>query len=112
MEERVPRFGISLDALMAEAKRRARQRRLLLAVFGVAAVAVGATVAFHPWGSGTPSGRAAGTLNGVATRSEVLYFGAFALTVPKGFYVQELRRPRGALDSIVVENREPGSPTP
>jgi Domain of unknown function (DUF4232) len=44
----VPRLPLSLDPLIAEAKRRSRQRRLLLAVLGIVAVAgaaIGGTLA-------------------------------------------------------------------
>lgn len=61
MTLRVPRLSFSLDPLMAEAKRRARRRRLLLAL-GVAAVgAVAVTFALRSGAGpgGAPSGGAA-----------------------------------------------------
>jgi hypothetical protein len=45
MTVRVPRLPFSLDPLMAEAKRRARQRRLLVALLAVLAVAAAAALA-------------------------------------------------------------------
>jgi hypothetical protein len=58
MAVRVPRLPFSLDPLMAEAKRRARQRRLLIAlgVLLVAGLAAGLTFAFRSPGGGSPSG--------------------------------------------------------
>jgi hypothetical protein len=60
MTLQLPSLPFSLDPLMAEAKRRARQRRLLVAVGVVLTVglAVGLTFALRPHGGGT-SGRPA-----------------------------------------------------
>jgi len=51
----IPRFPFSLDPLMAEAKRRARQRRALVAlgVVLLAGLAVGLTLALRNPGSGS-----------------------------------------------------------
>ena len=56
MTVHIPRLPFSLDPLMAEAKRRARQRRVLvtLAAVVVAAVGVGLTVELRGLGSVTP----------------------------------------------------------
>jgi hypothetical protein len=56
MTEHVPRLSFSLDPLMAEAKRRARQRRLVTVLVAVAAVAAAAvfTVELRSSGSVTP----------------------------------------------------------
>ena len=59
---RAPRFPFSVDPLMAEAKRRARQRRALLAVglFVLAGLAVGLSLAFRSPGRGGPGGAPSG----------------------------------------------------
>ncbi len=56
MTVHIPRLPFSLDPLMAEAKRRARQRRVLVALAAVvvAAVGVGLTVELRSLGSVTP----------------------------------------------------------
>jgi hypothetical protein len=58
MTLRVPRLPFSLDPLIAEAKRRARQRRVLIAlgVLLVAGLAAGLTFAFRSPGGGSPTG--------------------------------------------------------
>jgi hypothetical protein len=58
MTLRAPRFPFSLDPLIAEAKRRARQRRMLIAlgVLLVAGLAAGVTFVFRSPGGGSPSG--------------------------------------------------------
>jgi hypothetical protein len=70
MTVRVPRLPFSVDPLMAEAKRRARQRRALIAgaVLLLAAVAGGLTLALrspggpnHSGGGGGPNGASLGT---------------------------------------------------
>lgn len=53
MTVRVPRLRFSLDPLIAEAKRRARQRRLLVALIAVAVVAAGAVLGFELRGLGS-----------------------------------------------------------
>jgi hypothetical protein len=55
MTSHVPRLPFSLDPLMAEAKRRARQRRVLVALVAVAVVAVGAVLGFELRGLGSVS---------------------------------------------------------
>jgi len=54
----IRRLPLSLDPLIAEAKRRARQRRLLIAlgVLLVAGLAAGLTFAFRSPGGGSPNG--------------------------------------------------------
>jgi hypothetical protein len=56
MMSAIPRLSISVDPLIVEAKRRARQRRVLvaLAALVVAAVGVGLTVKLRAFGSVTP----------------------------------------------------------
>ena len=58
MMVRVPRLPFSVDPLIAEAKKRARQRRALiaLAVFLIAVLAAGLTSAFRSPGGGSPNG--------------------------------------------------------
>lgn len=58
MAEHVPRPPFSLDLLIAEAKRRARQRRTLivLAALFLAALAAGLAFAFGSFGGGSPNG--------------------------------------------------------
>jgi hypothetical protein len=53
MTLRVPRLPFSLDPLMAEAKRRARQRRLLVALVAVVLVAAGAVLTVELRGLGS-----------------------------------------------------------
>jgi hypothetical protein len=58
----LPRLPIAVDPLIAEAKRRTRLRRLLLAVLaGVVALAVGLTLGLRPGGQPKPQGSGAGT---------------------------------------------------
>jgi hypothetical protein len=92
MELRRPRPGFSLDALIAEAKRRARQRRLLvlLALLVVAAVAAAVTFGSSGHGSGSGSPGAAAKIGGASDGTQSLSAGPFALTVPRGFYGKTL----------------------
>jgi hypothetical protein len=53
MTVHIPRLPFSLDPLVAEAKRRARQRRMLVALIAVAVVAVGAALGFELRGLGS-----------------------------------------------------------
>lgn len=53
MTVRVPRLPLSLDPLMAEARRRARQRRLLVTLAAVAVVAAGAALGLELRGVGS-----------------------------------------------------------
>jgi hypothetical protein len=63
MTMHLPRLPIALDPLIAEAKRRMRRRRFLVAVMllGVAALAVGLTLAVRPGGPERPPGGVAGS---------------------------------------------------
>lgn len=58
MTLRAPRLPFSLDPLIAEAKRRARQRRVLIAlgILVAAGLAAGLTFAFRSPGGGSPNG--------------------------------------------------------
>jgi hypothetical protein len=69
----VPRLPVSLDPLIAEAKRRARQRRVVIAAVLLAAgLGAGLTLALRSSpggpGSGGPSGAAAGAVARVSNR--------------------------------------------
>jgi hypothetical protein len=87
MNSQASRPGFSLEALIAEAKRRARQRRLLVAALLLAvAVAVLAVVLGSPGGGGSRSGGSAGGVGSASDGSQSVQVGAFALTVPRGFY--------------------------
>jgi hypothetical protein len=52
----VTRLPLSLDPLMTEAKRRARQRRMLIALAILAGLAVGLSFAFRSPGGRSPNG--------------------------------------------------------
>ena len=94
MELREPQRGFSLDALIAEAKRRARQRRLLIAVLLLAGAAVvAAVVVLGPSGGGSRSGGPAGGLGGASAGPQSVRVGALALTVPRGFYPDKIPCP-------------------
>jgi hypothetical protein len=94
MESPASRPGFSLDALIAEAKRRARQRRLLIAVLLLAVAAVAAAVVFgSSGGPGSRQGGSAGGLGSGSANSHSLQIGAFALTVPRGFYQEKIPCP-------------------
>jgi hypothetical protein len=104
MESRASRLGFSLDALIGEAKRRARQRRVLVLLLLLVIAGATAAVVLRPSGGGSRgpsslSGRAGGTL----ATSHSLHFGAFALTVPKGFRQYEAQDgSRGSLEAFWV----------
>ena len=85
-------MGFSLDALIAEAKRRARQRRLLVAVLLIAVAAVVAGLVFGPWGGNSRSNGLSG-LGKASAGSESVRVGALALTVPRGFYLTKIQCP-------------------
>jgi hypothetical protein len=53
MATHLPRLPLSLDPLVAEAKRRARRRRVLVALLAVAVVAAGAAIGFELRGLGS-----------------------------------------------------------
>jgi hypothetical protein len=91
MESRAPRLGFSLSALIAEAKRRARQRRRLIAVLLVAVAAVVAAFVLGSPGGGSRSGGLSGRVGGTSASSRSVHFGAFVLTVPRGFHQSETR---------------------
>lgn len=83
MEAPVSRLPLWLHELIAEAKRRARQRRLLVVLLLVVAAVVTAAVVLRPSGGGSRSGLSG--VGGTSTSSRSVHFGAFVLTVPKGF---------------------------
>jgi len=104
MESRAPRLGFSLDALMAEAKRRARQRRLLVALLVVVVAGATAAVVLRPSGGGPRSGGLPGRVGGTSASSRFVHFGAFVLTVPRGFHLVGTGQSRTspALNSFAV----------
>jgi uncharacterized membrane protein YgcG len=62
MTAQVPRLPFSLDPLIAEAKRRARQRRVILVAAGLVTVALALALFFAVGGgSGAGSGQSGGT---------------------------------------------------
>jgi hypothetical protein len=78
MAERVPRLTYSLDPLLAEAKRRARQRRLLGTALGLLLVAVAAGTTLALRGSGGSAPPTASTGHGLSTAK----LGQASLTYP------------------------------
>jgi hypothetical protein len=86
MESRAPRLSFSLDALIAEAKRRARQRRVLVLLLLVAVVAVVAGVTFGSSGGGSRQSGVSGQVSGRSDGSQSVQIGPFAVSVPRGFY--------------------------
>jgi hypothetical protein len=77
MTQRVPHLPFSLDPLIAEAKRRARRRSLLLALGVVAIGAVAVTVALRP-GSGPQSRTEAGGAGSAAENDGPVLAGGVA----------------------------------
>ena len=92
-----------LHALIAEAKRRARRRRLFLVLLLVVVAGVTAAVVLRPSGGGSRSGGLSGRVGGTSASSHSVHFGAFVLTVPKGFHQLETRQSiPNALHSLAV----------
>jgi hypothetical protein len=89
MEAPVSRFPFWLHELVAEAKRRARKRRLLIVLLLVVVAGATAAVVLRPSGGGSRSGLS-GRAGGTSTSSNFVHFGAFVLTVPKGFHQYEV----------------------
>jgi hypothetical protein len=89
MEAPVSRLPFLLHELIAEAKRRARQRRLLVVLLLVVVAGVTAAVVLPPSGGGSRVG-SSGRAGDTSTSSHLVHFGAFALTVPKGFHQYEV----------------------
>lgn len=110
MELREPRRGFSLDALIAEAKRRARQRRLLITVLLlIGAAAAAAVVVVGSQGGGSRSGGPAGLGSG-SSGSTFVRVGALALTIPRGFSADKISCPirhcrLTGLQRVLVSNR-------
>ena len=98
----IPRFPCSLDPLMAEAKRRARQRRALVAlgVVLLAGLAVGLTLAYRSPGGGPSGGAANGRLSGVTNPGS----GSDGLGVTKGMTAQTVRATAGRPLRVVRSN--------
>jgi hypothetical protein len=109
MEAPVSRLPLWVHELIAEAKRRARQRRLLVVLLLVAVAGVTAAVVLRPSGGGSRSGGLSGRVGGTSAGSHSARFGAFALTVPKGFHQVETRQSPNALHSITVADDSPAA---
>jgi hypothetical protein len=86
MESRAPRLSFSLDALIAEAKRRARQRRVLVLLLLVAVVAVVAAVTVGSSGGGSRASGVPRQSGGRSDGSQSVQIGPFAVSVPRGFH--------------------------
>ncbi|HEY1564535.1 MAG TPA: hypothetical protein VGF72_07630 [Gaiellaceae bacterium] len=103
MESRAPRLSFSLDALIAEAKRRARQRRVLVLLLLVAVVAVVAGVTFGSSGGGSRESGVPGQTGGRSDGSQSVQIGPFAVRVPRGFHwAGPLPRPN--TQSLTISN--------
>lgn len=85
MEAPVSRLPFWLHELVAEAKRRARKRRLFIALLLVVVAGATAAVLLRPSGGGPRSGLSGRAGYSHFTSSHFVHFGAFVLTVPKGF---------------------------
>ena len=96
----VTRLAFSLDPLMAEAKRRARHRRMLIAIAVLAGLAVGLTFAF-----GSPGGRSpnAGGLTG-GNYSNSQNGGSGPLAVTTGMTVKAVLATAGRPLRVVRSN--------
>jgi len=81
----LPRRQFSLDALIAEAKRRARQRRYIVALSALLLIvlATGLTLGLRPSGGG-PSG-------GFASTAASVRVGALAVSVPRSLHRYAIR---------------------
>jgi hypothetical protein len=91
MEAAVSRLPFWLHELIAEAKRRARQRRLLVVLLLVVVAGATTAVVLRPSGGGSRSGGPSGrVVGGTPAGSDAVHFGAFVLTVPKGFRQYEV----------------------
>jgi hypothetical protein len=93
MDSRASRPGFSLEALIAEAKRRARQRRLLVVLLLVAIAVAVAAVVLGSRGGGSRSGGPPSGLSVPSDGSQSVRIGPFALTVPRGFYQEQVQCP-------------------
>lgn len=106
MEAPVSRFPFwRLHALIAEARRRARRRWLLVLLLVVVVAGAPAAVALRPSGGGSRSGLS-GRVGGTSANSRLVHFGAFVLTVPKGFHRYEVGTGR-SLFAFWVANHHP-----
>jgi hypothetical protein len=103
MESRAPRLGFSLDALIGEAKRRARQRRVLLVLLLVAVGAVVAGMTFGSSGGGSRESGVPGQTGGRSDGSQSVQIGSLAVSVPRGFYWAG-PSPRPSTPSLTISN--------
>jgi hypothetical protein len=105
MEAPVSRLPFWLHELVAEAKRRARKRRLLVVLLLVVVAGVTAAVVLRPSGGGSRSGGLSGRVGGASASSHSVHFGAFVLTVPKGF--QQWGARKGSVESTFCVAHHP-----
>jgi hypothetical protein len=85
MTLQVPRLPFSLDPLIGEARRRGRQRRLLVALAALLLVGIAAGLALGFRSSGGGSG------GGFAATAGSVRVGALRFTVPRGFHRYPIR---------------------
>ena len=105
MTVRAPRFPFTLDPLMAEAKRRARQRRVLIALAVLlAALAIGLTFAFRSPGGRSPNG--GGLTSGNHSSAERPGSGPLAVTT--GMTAKEVLATAGR--PLLVDRQNPRNP--
>lgn len=102
METPISRLPFSLHALVAEARRRARQRRLLVLLLLVVVAGVTAAVVLSPSGGGSGPGGLSGRAGGTSAGSRSVHFGAFVLTVPRGFHLVDPGRTAPAVNTFAV----------
>ena len=96
------------QALIAEAKRRARQRRLLLVLLFVVVAGVTAALTLRPSSGAPRSGGPSARLGaGTSASPHDVHFGAFVLTVPKGipYYVAPPREEGPGRPSVILASR-------
>ena len=105
MEAPVSRSPFGLHELMADAKRRARQRRLLIVLLVVVVAGVTAAVVFRPSGGGSRSSGLSGRVGATSTGSHFVHFGAFVLTVPKGFDLADPAQSRTSPFAVADDSR-------
>lgn len=105
MEAPVSLLSFWLHELMAEAKRRARRRRLLVVLLVVVAAGVTAAVVLRPSGGGSRSGGLSGGVGATSTGSHFVHFGAFVLTVPKGFDLVDPAQSRTSPFAVADDSR-------
>ena len=100
----VPRLPFTIDPLIAEAKKRARQRRFLTLIVLLIALATGLTLALRSGGGG-PSGV-------IGTAGAPAHVGALAAAVPPGLRQRQIRIHGKLIGTLITDYRvTPNSPT-